>query len=126
MSYYGHYEFFEQKMTSHGKICAIDKINPSLYQIKHVDGRVIKVFICECYSFDVAEYIEVCQKLGDVNAVIINSNWCGYTFDVKRHCMNKQVGVYKIGEFMAALNMKNYWECLTEFEKEKFEENDGL
>ena len=126
MSYYGNYNFFEQRMHEHSRVSAINKINPSLYHIECVDGRVIKVFICECYSFDVAEYIEACQELGELDAVIISSNWCGYTFDVKRHCMSKQVGVYDIGGFMAALNMNNYWQYLTEYEKEKFEENGWL
>lgn len=123
MSYYENYEFFESKMNDHSKVDSIRKTADSFYHIKHSDGTLIKVFICECYSFDVAEYIETYQNLGEVNAIIINSNWCGYTFNVKHHCMNKKVGVYNINDFMAALNMRNYWEYLNKSEKKKFKEN---
>jgi hypothetical protein len=123
MSYYGNYNFFESRMREHSEVNSIIKINASLYHIDRSDGTRIKAFICECYSFDVAEYIECCQGLGELDAIIISSNWCGYTFDVKRHCMSEQVGVYNIGGFMAALNMPNYWEYLTKYEKEKFKEN---
>lgn len=123
MSYYGNYNFFESRMSEHRKVESIRKIKPSLYDIVRSDGTTIRVFICECYSFDVAEYIESSQELGELDAVIISSNWCGYTFDVKRHCMREQVGVYDIGGFMAALNMPNYWEYLTKYEREKFKEN---
>lgn len=123
MSYYGHYNFFENKMEEHNKVDSIRKIKNGVYHIERSDGTSIKIFICECYSFDIAEYIEVSQNLGEVNAIIINSNWCGYTFNVKHHCMNKKVGVYNINDFMAALNMPNYWEYLNKSEKEKFQEN---
>lgn len=126
MSYYGNYNFFETRMHEHSKVSSIIKFNPSLYQIERVDGKIIKVFICECYSFDVAEYIEACQELGELDAVIISSNWCGYTFDVKRQCMSEQVGVYDISGFMAALNMDNYWQYLTKHEKKMFNENGWL
>lgn len=119
MSYYGNYNFFESKMLDHSKVQSIKKINASLYHIERLDGTKIKTFICECYSFDIAEYIEVCQELGEIDAIIINSNWCGYTFDVKRHCMSRKVGIYDIGGFMAALNIPNYWEYLTKYERDK-------
>lgn len=126
MSYYGNYNFFEQRMREHSKVNAIQKINPSLYHIELVDGRVIKTFICECYSFDIAEYIESCEELGELNAVLISSNWCGYSLDVKRYCMSEKVGVYDIRGFMSALNMNNYWQYLTQYEKDKFKENGWL
>jgi hypothetical protein len=126
MSYYGNYDFFEKRMLEHSKVNEITKINPSLYQIERLDGRTMKVFICECYSFDVAEYIEACEEFGELDAVIISSNWCGYTFDVKRNCMSEQVGVYDISGFMAALNMGNYWQYLTKHEKKQFEKNGWL
>lgn len=122
MSYYGNYNFFEKRMREHRNVKTITKVNPSLYQIELTDGRVVKTFICECYSFSVAEYIESCENLGELNAVVISSSWCGYSLDVKHDCMNEHIGVYDIGGFMAAINMKNYWQYLTEYEKEKFKE----
>ena len=126
MGYYGDYIFFEENMREHSKVSSIAKVNPSRYDIKCSDGKIIRVFICECYSFDVAEYTEACQKLGKLNAIIIYSNWCGYTLGVKRQCRNEKVGVYNIRGFMAALNMDCYWQYLTEDEKEKFKENGWL
>ena len=126
MSYYGNYDFFEQRMHEHSKVNKVNKITPSLYDILLIDGRVIRIFVCECYSFDTAEYIEVCQEFGQVNAVVINSNWCGYSPSVKRHCMSQKVGVYDIRGFMAAINKRKYWEYLTEDEEEMFEERGWL
>jgi hypothetical protein len=69
-----------------------------------------------------AEYHESVENLGNLNAVVINSNWCGYTMDVKLHCQKHEVGVFDIIGFMAALNLRNYWEYLTKEEKEYLEQ----
>lgn len=126
MSYYGHYKFFEDKMLLHNKVGSIQNTGDGLYEINLSEGRVIKVFICECYSFGLAEYYETVEELGEIQAVIINSNWCGYTHEAKRYCREHGVGLFSIGEFMAALNMENFWEYLTEREKEYFKKNGWL
>jgi len=123
MSYYGNYKFFEDRMRSHNKVADIQNTGEGLYEIDHVDGRALIVFICECYSFGIAEYYESVENLGDLNAVIINSNWCGYTMEAKFYCQEHNVGLFDIKGFMAALNLRNYWEYLTEEEKEYLKES---
>jgi len=105
-------------MRSHSKVSSIRETGEGLYVIDLVDRRTLVVFICECYSFGLAEYYESVENLGDLDAVVINSNWCGYTMDAKFHCQEQKVGLYDIKGFMAALNLKNHWEYLTKREKE--------
>jgi hypothetical protein len=126
MSYYGHYKFFEDKMQSHNRVCGIQNAKNGLYEINLSEAGIIKVFICECYSFGLAEYYETVEKLGKIQAVIINSNWCGYTSEAKHYCREHGVGLFNIGEFMAALNTKKIWEYLTKEEKKYFKENGWL
>ncbi|WP_159008522.1 hypothetical protein [Bradyrhizobium sp. S69] len=119
-SYYGHFNFFEARMRGHGSVKAINANPNGVYDLTLTSGRLIRVFICECYSFGVAEYTEVTQKLGHLDAIIINSAWCGYTWDAKRTTRADKVGLYKIGDFMSALNKHNAWDHLNDAEKEKF------
>lgn len=123
MSYYGNYRFFEGRMRVHNKVTKLRNTDEGLYEIELIDGRTLIVFICECYSFGMAEYYESVDKLGNLNAVIINSNWCGYTMDVKLHCRENNVGLFDMKGFMAALNLDDYWEYLTENEKKYIEGN---
>ncbi len=118
MSYYGNYRFFEKRMQSHDKVLNLENVGDGLYEIILIDGRTLKIFICECYSYGMAEYYESVEKLGHLDAVIINSIWCGYTMEAKFHCREQNVGLFDIGGFMAALNRTNYWDYLTEQEKE--------
>jgi len=122
LSYYGGYDFFEQRMYEHSKVSSITKIGIGLYSIKLFNKKQLKVFICECYSFGCAEYLECVKNYGPLDAVIISSNWCGYSLDVKHECMKNEVGVFDIKGFMAAVNKDKYWNHLNEEEKKQFKE----
>lgn len=76
-SHYGHYKYFEGQMNRHGKVASLTAEGNGVYQLTRSRGDTLRVFICECYVFGVAEYIETIEQLGRLNAVIINSAWCG-------------------------------------------------
>ncbi|WP_032699973.1 hypothetical protein ACTACM_19660 [Pseudomonas fragariae (ex Marin et al. 2024)] len=116
MSHYGEYQFFEERMRNHNKVSKLKNIQGGLYEILLKNGKTLKIFICECYSYGVAEYEETVQKLGPLDAIIINSNWCGYSSEAKSYCRERLVGLFDIREFMAALNLTRYWEYPTENE----------
>ena len=125
-SYYGNYDFFEARLQEHNGVADIDLLGDGLYKVTRASGQPLQVFICECYSFGVAEYFESIEKLGPLDAVIINSIWCGYTYEAKRLCRDQKVGLFKIGDFMAALNRQKFWTDLSERETEYFKEQGWL
>lgn len=118
LGYYGHYKFFEDRMREHSKVGDVKNVNTGLYDVHLLDGRVLRVFICECYAFDDASYHEIVGNYGSVNAVIISSNWCGYDFETKLARMQERVGVFDVKGFMAAINRTSYWEYVTEQERD--------
>ena len=119
LSYYGNYKFFEDRMAEHSKVSKTVYLNTGLYEVHLIDGRILKVFICECYAFSDADYIETVENYGPVNAVIISSNWCSYDLHTKIAKMEEEVGIFDTKGFMAAINKRNYWEYMTEWEKER-------
>lgn len=121
-SHYGHFNFFEQRMQTHSRVRQFQTLGGGVYEVTRSDGTVLRVFICECYAYGMAEYMETVQNVGHVDAVIINSAWCGYTNDVKLECRKERVGVFKIAEFMGALNRQDFWDYLTADQAEYFRE----
>jgi len=109
-------------MRRHSRVRNLDSHGDGRYTLSLTDGRNLAVFICECYSYGVAEYYETIEKAGPVDVVVINSNWCHYGSDVKLHCRNDKVGVFDIKGLMAALNRKDFWLYLDEWEEKKFKE----
>ena len=122
MSYYGGYDFFEQRMQEHNNVCSFNMLSPSLYDIELINGKNLRVFICECYAFGTAEYVESCQNYGKLDAVIISSVWSGYSLELKHDCMADKVGIFDIRGFMAAINREKFWAYLTQDEQDLFEE----
>lgn len=125
-SYYGHFRFFEQRMDAHSHVIKVQTHGDGVYELTNVYGSKLRVFICECYSFGAAEYAETKEALGKLDAIVINSAWCGYTMDAKRLARSDKVGLFKIASFMSALNKANVWEYLTDTEQETFKKNGWL
>lgn len=122
-SHYGHFDFFEARMKSHDCVASCERLDGGLYDVTTRGGKVLRIFICECYSFGVAEYMEAVGKLGALDAVIINSFWCGYTTDAKRYCRGEKIGLFDIGDFMAALHHNDFSAYLNDRDTEVFEKN---
>jgi len=124
--YYGRFLFFERRMKSHSQVTAIKALGRGVYEITLKYGNTLRLFACECYSFGAAEYVETIQALGKVDLILINSAWCNYTLEAKRLCGSEKVGLFKIGDLMAALNKQGISNYLNSGERETFEKNGWL
>jgi hypothetical protein len=116
-SHYGHFRYFEARMKSHSRVAGFTAVGDGVYDITRDNGGVLRVFVCECYAFGVAELLEVQEQLGSVNAVIINSAWCGYTKAAREHGRAEKIGLFTIAEFMGALGRQDFWNYETPSEK---------
>lgn len=119
-SYYRHFKFFEARMAEHSMVRTLESVGGGIYRLGLPDSRQLIVFICECYSYGIAEFTETAGKVGKVDTVVINSNWCGYTDELKLQCRNEGVGLFDIRDFMAALNQKDFWLYLSEYDQERY------
>jgi len=118
MSYYKNYNSFLSNIRNHDRVVNVEVIDApnGLFKIVQED-RTLRVFICECYSFGVAEYEEAIEFFTTLDAIIINSNWCKYTPEVKQYCKEHRVGVFKISEFFGAINLTNFWNYISPDER---------
>lgn len=110
MSYYKNYNSFLRKIKKHNLVVNVEEVDASngLFNIVQ-ENRTLRIFICECYSFGVAEYEEVLDHFENLDVIIINSTWCNYTADVKEYCKESRVGVFNISEFFGAINLTDFW-----------------
>lgn len=118
MSYYKNYDSFLRKIRNHDLVVNVEEVDASkgLFNIVQ-ENRTLRIFICECYSFGVAEYEEALDHFDNLDAVIINSTWCGYTSEVKEYCKENRVGVFNISEFFGAINLAEYWNYISPDER---------
>jgi hypothetical protein len=125
-SHYGNYHYFEERMRKHNRVAALELEQPGVYRLQRINGDSLRVFICECYAFGVAEYHETLAMLGKLNVIVINSIWCGYSPDAKRVSRLDGIGLFTIAELMGALNRSDYSKYLTESQAEKFAKSGWL
>lgn len=100
-------------MRGHDLVAKLESVANGVYDLTLFDDRQIRVFICECYSYGVAEFHETVDNIGKISAIVINYQWCGYSSDAKLLCRGSNVGLFTISEFMAALNRQDFWNYLT-------------
>jgi hypothetical protein len=124
-NYYGNFHFFEDRMKNHKKVDNISSIGNGLYEILW-RSKNIRVFVCDCYSYGVAEYLETKQIIGHVDAIVVCSAWNSYTYDAKWYCREQGVGVFKVASFMSALHQNDLANYLEKHEEEYFKSKGAL
>lgn len=125
-SYYGHFKFFEEKIKYHSAVKSLSGGEGGVYVVGRHIGDDLRVFVCDCYSFGYAEFIDTVTRLGGVDAIVVNSTWCGYTMDAKKAAYERRIGVFRLRDFMASLNKRDVWTYLDERDSELFEKNGWL
>jgi len=113
-------------MKEHSQVTTLEAQGGGVYELTNIFGKKLRIFVCECYSFGAAEYTETKDKLGRLDAIIVNSAWCGYTSQAKRLARGEKVGLFKIGDFMSALNKADFSQYLNDKEHESFQKNGWL
>lgn len=108
-SHDGRFRYFEDRMTGHDGVAGLTSIGGGVYELTTATGKTLRLFVCDCYAFGVAEYMETVDRVGEVDAVVIQSLWRGYTSEAKRHCRDRKVGLFKVNELMGALNRDDFW-----------------
>ena len=124
-SHHGHYSYFQDRMKSHSKVSSIIDLRDGIYNLTLINNTTLKVFICDCYAFGLAQVHETKQRINNLDTIIINSAWCNYTLEAKILCREEKVGLFNIKDFMAALNTDEHYDYLNKEDKKKFLK-DGL
>jgi hypothetical protein len=125
-SHYGHFNYFEDRMRGHNRVRELRRESDGVYDIIRTHGDMLRTFICECYSFGVAEYFEAVEMLGHLDAIVINSAWCGYTDEAKILTRERRVGLFKIPDLMGALHRPEYWDYFNEWEAQRLKKRGML
>lgn len=118
--------FISRFFQNHSFILRMEKLNIATLVVDLIDGRTLRVFVTNTYYFTEYSLERVLTIDPNIDAIICSNPSGQYSTSAKEQCIEHEVGLFMIGEFMGAVRLKgdeflNY--LLTSYRKSRI---DGL
>lgn len=91
-------------LSSHGSIASIEEISRGVFAVERKNGTRLRIFVTHTYFFTEYTYEKVLSADPNVSAIVCSNPYSGYTPSVKERCLAANIGLFKLSEFMGALN----------------------
>ena len=95
--------FFEKAMNTPSRVSGYKCLSDSYYEIHRDELPTIRVFVANYYALSVADYYDIVSEY-EVDCLVTISNWNSVTQDAYELGKSNGVGVFKMNEFLGALN----------------------
>lgn len=101
---------FVNALEGHGKV-DVAKRRPQSYllDLEMSGGNTMTVFVTNIYVVGEADVRLILAQHPDANCVVTLSSWNMVSSDAARYGREREVGVFKWGEFFGAINYRKYW-----------------
>jgi hypothetical protein len=96
--------FFLQVMGDHNRVTGIASLSANRHDITRDDGKVVKVFLTDTYTFSESDYAHLRAQHPDVTCVVSASSWNHFTPEVRLVARADDVGTFMIRDFMGAFH----------------------
>ena len=94
--------FFEQILARHAKVFTYQELDNFVYELLLENGTKYLVWLTNKYTVSINDVVE---KLAEgLDALVTISGWNDYTYEAKEYALQQHFGLFKIREFMGALN----------------------
>lgn len=100
-------DFFENAIKRHNKVKELTQISNNYYLIKRINGKDVNVLVNNIYTLGLADYYEIVNTYGSIDAIVIMSNWNGYTTQAKSIARKENIAILGFTEFLGAMNYDN-------------------
>ena len=115
---YSAISFVERALRSHSKVAQFERSQDIVFEITHIDGRILKMVLVNEYTLGVAAVHRALAQFPGTEYVVTCANWNAYTREAKDYGRQNDIGIFVIGEFFGAL----HW---TESKKYAQKDRDG-
>ena len=102
---YSTISFVERALQSHSKVAQFERSQDIVFEITHIDGRVLKMVLVNEYTLGLAAVHQALSQFPVAEYIVTGANWNAYTREAKDYGRQNDIGIFVIGEFFGAL----YW-----------------
>lgn len=99
--------FIERFLADHKNIKRMEELDKATFTVDLNDGRSLKVFVTNTYFFTEYTFDKVMAIDPEIDAIICSSPSGSYSYSVKQLCIDNNIGLFMLGEFMGALWKKD-------------------
>ncbi|MFT8912947.1 hypothetical protein [Zymomonas mobilis] len=96
--------FIERFLSTHSAIASLQELNRGTMLVELCDGRKLKVFVTNTYYFTDYTLERVLEVDPAVDVIICSSPAGQYSDSAKKECIEREIGLFMLGEFMGAIN----------------------
>jgi hypothetical protein len=109
--YYKDIQFVQMKLQSHDRVVGFERVGNSdqLLAVTRTFADTLHVWLSDVYTLGEAEYLFLREQTPEINCIVSVSGYDRYTGEAKEQAVRDHVGLFKIGEFLGALNVKEFW-----------------
>ena len=101
---YSTISFFEGALAGHNKVESFTRVNDIHFIIEYVHGTTLHILLVNEYSLGLAAVLRAKAEFPEIEFVVTDGNWNGYTPEAKEYGWHNDIGVFNTGEFFGALN----------------------
>ena len=95
--------FIQQFLANHSFIKEMEEWNKAMLYVTLIDGRNLRVFVTHTYFFTEYTFDKIMVINPNIDAVICSSPNATYTEQAKILCIQQNIGLFKLVEFMGAI-----------------------
>lgn len=96
-------DYINKFLANHSFIRSMKKWNICTFEVQLVDGRLLRVFVTNTYYFTEYTFEKIMIIDPNIDAIICSTPYSTYSEGAKRLCIENKVGLFMLGEFMAAI-----------------------
>ena len=99
-------KLMEKFFSDHSGIAKMEEMSRGLFIVEKKNGTRLRVFVTHTYFFTEYTYDKVLSENPNVSAIICSSPYASYTDSAKERCIEDEIGIFTLPEFMGAINFE--------------------
>ncbi|MBP0021423.1 MAG: nucleotidyltransferase domain-containing protein [Cyanobacteria bacterium SBLK] len=100
-------EYINRFLANHSFIESMSKRDRAIFNVCLKDERELKVFVTNNYYFTGYILEEILSIDPNIDAIICSNPYSTYSESAKKQCIEMNIGLFKLNEFMGAIHYKN-------------------
>lgn len=97
-------EFLRQRLSQHRAVVSVEIHSLRIFRIERRNRREVIAYLTNLYVVGEADVVAILDTHPEVNAIVVASAWNSYSPSARRVAREQGVGVFRVNEFLGALN----------------------